>query len=99
MLISPEPLVQIGRFKLSMADAKAVYAERHVAAGEGYRPACQDEVTALHNAIQRADKASKGIPLKAPIRSPKLDEAVSRLEAMLAERLSSVSAQDGRRAA
>jgi len=69
------PTVHIGAARLTMEQALSLYRERR----ESLLPAVSAEATALWNAIQRADKLSKNLPVRW-LSTPGLRAAERRLE-------------------
>ena len=77
----PQIDVIFGEVTISMTDAIALYNSlRHDPERDD---AMQSEIVALWNAIQRADKKAKGIPLTRLPFNPKTEAAVARLVARL----------------
>ena len=78
-------VVTIGEIRLTMEEAVRFYHARKAAWMRDLNENAYSESVVVWNAIARADKAAKRIPLRQPIVTPQLKLAQARIEAMLKE--------------
>lgn len=82
-MLTSETAVQIGSATIPMSDALALYNARSASWRATLSEHAHVESVAIWNAIQRADKLAKGIPVGNAISTPRLNAATARLEAEL----------------